>query len=108
MVSGRGYFVVAIIVFLVFAALGHFFGPNLVSFINQTMNGARSLIGDIVLLIGEPLKFVFNNPLIGAAIIGFFWPVGAVLVGLFLVMMLIALGGGTVLDLGNSVQGLTR
>lgn len=106
MVSGRGYFVVMIIIFVAFGLLGHFFGPNLVSFINQTMNGARGMIGDIVLLVGEPLKFVFSNPLVGSAIFAVLWPLGSVLVALFIVMMLIAMGGGAVLDIGSSVQGL--
>lgn len=108
MLSGRGYMVTAVIVFLVFAGLGYFFGPNLTSFVNQTMNGANPYIGSLTLLIGEPLKLVFANPLVGSAILALFWPLGAVIVALFFVMMLIALGGGTVLNLGNSVQGLTR
>lgn len=106
MLSGRGYYVTAIIVFLVFAALGHFFGPNLIRFVDQTMGGARPLIGDLVLLVGEPLKFVLKNPLIGSLIIAVIWPVGAALVALFIVMMLIALGGGTVLELGGTVDNM--
>ncbi len=108
MFSGRGYVYTALAVFLVFLGLGYFAGPQLVNFINQTMGGAKGFIGDIVLLIGEPLKWVFNNPLVGSIAIALFWPLGALLVGLFLIMMLIALGGGAVLDLGNQTAPFTR
>lgn len=107
MLTGRGYFVTAIIVFLTFAALGHFFGPNLIRFIDQTMGGARPLIGDMVSLVGEPLKAILKNPLIGSLFIAVVWPLGATLVALFIVMIVIAIGGGTVLDLGGTVQNMT-
>jgi hypothetical protein len=55
-------------------------------------------------LVGEPIKFLFSDPVVGAIVTGLFWPVGLVLLVLFILMMLIALGGGAVLDLGNNVQ----
>jgi len=108
MVSGRGYVFVALGVFVVVLGLSYFAGPQIVSFINQTMNGASSMIGSMATLVGEPLKWVFSNPLVGSIVIAMFWPIGAILLGLFLVMMLIAIGGGTVLDLGNQAGAVLR
>jgi|GEM_PF-1871850 len=108
MVSGRGYVFVTLGVFLVVLGLGYFAGPQIVSFISQTMSGARGLMGEFVVLIGEPLKWVFTNPLVGAIAIALFWPVGAIFLIMFIIMLLIAIGGGTVLDLGGQAGSLLR
>lgn len=102
--SGRNYLIISVAVGAIMFLLINFFSANIISFVNQTMNGARPLLGNVVLVVGEPIKFLFSDPVIGAIITGLFWPLGLVLLALFLVMMLIALGGGAALDLGNSVQ----
>lgn len=102
--SGRNYFIISVAVGAIMFLLINFFSANIISFVNQTMNGARPLLGDIVRLVGEPIKFLFSDPVIGAIVTGLFWPVALIFLFLFLVMMLIALGGGAVLDIGNSVQ----
>jgi hypothetical protein len=104
MFSGRNYFIIGAGVGVMMFILINFFSANIVSFVNQTMNGARPLLGDLVRLVGEPIKLLFSDPVIGAVISALFWPLGLVLLVLFIIMMLVALGGGAVLDIGNSVQ----
>lgn len=106
MFSGRGYVVTAIIVGLVTLGLSYFFAPNLTSFINQTMAGARPLLGDFVIVIGEPLKWLLAQQFIGALLAAVFWPLVALEVALLFVMILVALGGGTVLSLGSEASSL--
>jgi uncharacterized membrane protein (DUF485 family) len=63
-------------------------------------------LGEFVVLIGEPIKLILANPLIGAVVVAVAWPIALLLYVMLIVLTLIALGGGTVLSLSNEAGAL--
>ena len=75
-ISYRVYFLVAIVVAIITYLMALFGGDSLVRFFMQIQNNALSngISDALVTLFVGPFIFVFSNPLPGAVIAGFFWP----------------------------------
>lgn len=83
MFTRRNYVIVGVLVGIVTFLVATFAGPDLSVWITQVQTQSQGSVGGLTVFIGEPIKWVLQNPAPGALVTALLWPVG----GLWLLML---------------------